>query len=310
MSAQNPVLPTVAARAVWQRDKPLSKSEAARPHLHPGEAAHNVERMQSFSELVSPRLDLGDAIIGMRDLQSSGRLYEIEPIPSEAADQQHILKTHESIVEAICELMPERRMDPMDHAVFSFTTKPQSGAILEACARLPEYPRREETAIRITGSERCMRIFRTHRLKEECFRDDQQAPWRARKRRLRLCVWRRTQPGESHNPTDNLKYVTERVENGPGTSQVAAKETVRSGSLRLADPVVCAEPQWAISRRGIRNWPVPTSPASALQGAAPEINAGRHLVVYKKTVQVHHGRRANADTGDRPPNRGACARQR
>ena len=70
MSTQNPVLPNVVARAVWQRDKPLLKSEATRPNLHPGEPAQNVERMRSFSELVSPRLDLGDDIIGMRDLQS------------------------------------------------------------------------------------------------------------------------------------------------------------------------------------------------------------------------------------------------
>ena len=112
MSANNPVFSNIAARAAWQRDTPLLKSEASRPHLHPGAPAHNVEQMQSFSELVSPRLDLGDNIIGLRDLQSSGRLYEIEPIPSEAAEQQHILKAHESIVEALCELMPERRMDP------------------------------------------------------------------------------------------------------------------------------------------------------------------------------------------------------
>ena len=82
MSTQNPSIPTTAVRAVWQRDKPLLKSEATHPYLHPGDQAKNVERMQSFSELISPRLDLGDNIIGMRDLQSSGRLYEVTPIPA------------------------------------------------------------------------------------------------------------------------------------------------------------------------------------------------------------------------------------
>ena len=77
MSTHNPTIPSTAVRAVWQRDKPLLKSEATRPYLHPGDQAQNVERMQSFSELISPRLDLGGNIIGMRDLQSSGRLYEI-----------------------------------------------------------------------------------------------------------------------------------------------------------------------------------------------------------------------------------------
>ena len=48
MSTHNPTIPSTAVRAVWQRDKPLLKSEATRPYLHPGDQAQNVERMQSF----------------------------------------------------------------------------------------------------------------------------------------------------------------------------------------------------------------------------------------------------------------------
>ena len=267
MSTQNPVLPTVAARAVWQRDKPLSKSEAARPHLHPGEAAHNVERMQSFSELVSPRLDLGDDIIGMRDLQSSGRLYEIQPIPSEAANQQHILKTHESIVEAICELMPERRMDPWIMQFFIYD-EPH----LEHFSKcVHDY--RNTHGEKNSYSDNWLKTLYAHlsdaSAERGMFGDDQQAPWRARKRRLRLCVWRRTQPGESHNPTDNLKYVTERVET------VLAQARLRLKKLSATDLYEWLTQWFAPNHSGdIPPWNPHLASAdiarSALQGEAPE----------------------------------------
>ena len=215
--------------------------------------------MQSFSELVSPRLDLGDDIIGMRDLQSNGRLYEIEPIPSEAADQQHILKTHESIVEAICELMPERRMDPWIMQFFIY----DEPHLAHFSKRVHDY--RNTHGEKNSYSDNWLRTLYAHlsdaSAERGMFRDDQQAPWRARKRRLRLCVWRRTQPGESHNPTDNLKYVTERVETVLAQARLRLTKLSADGSLRMADSVVCAKPQWRYHRRGIRSWPAPTSPA-------------------------------------------------
>ena len=210
MSTHNPTIPATAVRAVWQRDKPLLKSEATRPYLHPGDQAQNVERMQSFSELISPRLDLGDNIIGMRDLQSSGRLYEITPIPSEAADQQHILKTHESIVEALCELMPERRTDPWILQFFIY----DEPHLEHFSKRVHDY--RMTHGEKNRYSDNWLRTLDAHlsdaSAEKGMFRKNQQTPWRARKRHHRLCVWRRTQPGESHNPTDNLKFVTERLE--------------------------------------------------------------------------------------------------
>ena len=210
MSTQNPSIPTTAVRAVWQRDKPLLKSEATHPYLHPGDQAKNVERMQSFSELISPRLDLGDNIIGMRDLQSSGRLYEVTPIPSEATDQQHVLKTHESIVEALCELMPERRMDPWIVQFFIY----DEPHLEHFSKRVHDY--RMTHGEKNSYSDNWLRTLDAHlsdaSAEKGMFRKHQQTPWRARKRHHRLCVWRRTQPGESHNPTDNLKFVTERLE--------------------------------------------------------------------------------------------------
>ena len=267
MSTQNPALSNVAARAVWQRDKPLLKSEASRPHLHPGAPAQNVERMQSFSELVSPRLDLGDNIIGMRDLQSSGRLYEIEPIPSEAADQQHILKTHESIVEALCELMPERRMDPWIMQFFIYDDLDLQH--FSKCVH--DY--RTINGEKNSYSDNWLRTLYAHlsdaSAERGMFREHQQTPWRARKRRLRLCVWRRTQPGESRNPTDNLKFVTERVET------VLAQARVRLKKLSAADLYDWLTQWFAPNHSGdVPPWNPELASSdiarSALQGAAPE----------------------------------------
>ena len=267
MSTQNPSIPTTAVRAVWQRDKPLLKSEATHPYLHPGDQAKNVERMQSFSELISPRLDLGDNIIGMRDLQSSGRLYEVTPIPSEATDQQHVLKTHESIVEALCELMPERRMDPWIVQFFIY----DEPHLEHFSKRVHDY--RMTHGEKNSYSDNWLRTLDAHlsdaSAEKGMFRKHQQAPWRARKRHHRLCVWRRTQPGESHNPTDNLKFVTERLETV--LSQARLRLTALSGtdlynwmsqwfSPTLSGDIPPWHPELASS----------DLTRSALQGVAPE----------------------------------------
>ena len=72
-------------RVLWERREPLRKSEAQRPQIHPDQdAEQSVLEMQSFSELLSPKLDLGSGVIGLRDLQSTGMAFEMTPLASEA----------------------------------------------------------------------------------------------------------------------------------------------------------------------------------------------------------------------------------
>ena len=72
-------------RVLWERREPLRRSEAQRPQIHPDpHTEKSVLEMQSFSELLSPKLDLGSGVIGLRDLQSTGMAFELTPLASEA----------------------------------------------------------------------------------------------------------------------------------------------------------------------------------------------------------------------------------
>ena len=100
-------------RVLWERREPLRRSEAQRPQIHPDQHAEkSVLEMQSFSELLSPKLDLGSGVIGLRDLQSTGMAFELTPLASEARDRKQVESIHEKIVLALCNIFPQRRQNP------------------------------------------------------------------------------------------------------------------------------------------------------------------------------------------------------
>ena len=65
-----------------------------------------------FRKLLSPKLDLGKGVIGLRDLQSTGMAFEMTPLASEARDRKQVESIHEKIVLALCNIFPQRRQNP------------------------------------------------------------------------------------------------------------------------------------------------------------------------------------------------------
>lgn len=207
----------MGAGALWTRDKPLLRREAQMPHIHPDpKSEKQVREMRPFSQLLNPRLDLGDDKIGFRDLNSAGRLYEIVPIPSEAGDPEYLEKTQSKIAAALSDLIPERRVDPWILQTFVYD-EPDLGDFEQEIARYAaEHGKQDQF------TECWLRHLSDHlddtSAANGLFRNEQgrtstaAKPFHSRRRRHRLCIWRRSAPGESHNPTDNLDYVSERLE--------------------------------------------------------------------------------------------------
>ena len=215
-------------RVLWERREPLRRSEAQRPQIHPDQHAEkSVLEMQSFSELLSPKLDLGSGVIGLRDLQSTGMAFELTPLASEARDRKQVESIHEKIVLALCNIFPQRRQNPWLAQVFVYDEPTLAGMSEDIAA----YAAAHGTADRYTQNWRETMDAHLSDAASDTgfFRTDTQTPWRAKRRRLRLCVWRRQNPGETDDPTDNLEHIADRL------TGMLAHANVRVSPLEASD---------------------------------------------------------------------------
>ena len=197
--------------ALWERKRPLLRSEQQRAQIHPDpDVERSLGQMRPFHQLINPRFELGEDLIGLRDLNSSGCLYEITPLASEASDPDYLLSTQDAITASLTDLIPERSFDPWIVGVYVYD-EPHLGQVLEEITAYADKhaPSDEYTSHWLTQVEAHLRDIASE---GGMFRGDGEEPWRARRRHHRLCVWRRRQPGEQTNPTDNLDYVCQRIE--------------------------------------------------------------------------------------------------
>ncbi len=197
--------------ALWDRKRPLLRSEQQRPHIHPDpEAERGLIQMRPFVQLINPRFDLGNDLIGFRDLNSTGRLYEIVPLPSEVSDPEYLMKIQDELSATLTGLIPERRTDPWIVSVYVYD-EPHLGRLLEEITAYADRhaPADDYTAHWLSQVDSHLRDIASE---GGMFRAENEEPWRAHRRHHRLCVWRRRQPGEPDDPTDNLDYVCQRIE--------------------------------------------------------------------------------------------------
>ena len=265
-------LPAAPSRVSWNRRKPLLRRESRRPQVHPDPALQRkLEDMQSFSELLPPRLDLGVGRIGFRDLNSTGVAYEIVPLPSEAKPQNQLEQMHEKAVQAMTSTFPDREHDPWIAQFFVY----DDNSTYDLSLQLADYAAAHGTHEEYT--EHWMREMNQHMsdVSQGIFRDDSGRTWRIRQRRLRLCIYRRIQPGENIQAAERLNAVLERM--------ISA---LQQADLQLMPLDVSAVFRWLhwwfadpqqIQGDSLPEWEPQLASAdlsrTALQGAAPETTA-------------------------------------
>lgn len=192
----------------WTSDTALRHSEARRPILHPDPAVERqVMARRSFSELLPPRFDLPGGYIGMRDLNSSGAFFEITPLPSEAKPTDALETQHEKLCHALTSVFPERPADEWVAQIFLYD-EPLTTAALPSIRQYAAQHGLEDTY-----TDQWLQALSEHLGDTEkgLFRYSQESNWQARERRIRLCVWRRSPPGETPDPTDNIEHVTQKL---------------------------------------------------------------------------------------------------
>ncbi len=193
-------------RVEWDgRDcTPLTVSEYLEPLLHPDpEYRKVVKNTLSFSDLLAPRVDLGNGNIGLQDLTSVGRMFEVTCGNLEAKNEATLLRMQEKVQLALSDTFPQHHSQPW--LTQWFVQDDSDGLTRLVSSRLAEHTEKTLQKSRYT-----QHWFRTI---EEHFRDltrpgglyrqgaANAIGWRGKLRRIRLCIWRKSNPKQSDDDT-------------------------------------------------------------------------------------------------------------
>ena len=193
---------------LWERDVPLRRSEAGRPQIHPNAALERqVLGSRSFSELLQPRFDLPAGYIGLRDMHSTGAFFEMSPVPSEARPAEALHAQHEKLCHALTSVFPERAEGEWVVQIFLHDEPLTANAL----PKIRQFAARHGTDDEYTGQWLQTLAEHLGDTEKGIFSDSPDSKWQARERRIRLCVWRRSRPGEPPDPTDNIEHVSRKL---------------------------------------------------------------------------------------------------
>ncbi len=186
-------------RVEWDgRDcAPLTVEEYLEPQLHPDPKFRKVVRnTHSFADLLAPRIDLGNGMIGLQDLMSIGRMFDVVCGNTEARSDASLIRMQERVHQAIAKGFPENSFRPW---IMQWFVQDDSDGLTRMIAeRLTQYTQDSLLGSRYTGH-----WFRTM---EEHFSDltrpgglypygaSNAISWRGKSRRIRLCIWRKSFP--------------------------------------------------------------------------------------------------------------------
>ncbi len=175
---------------------PLTVEEYLEPQLQPDpERRKIVTNTRSFADLLAPRIDLGNGNIGLYDLTSVGRMFDVTCSHSEARSEQTLTHMQAQVHQAVARSFPERLSRPWIMQWFIQDISDELTRIVTA--RLADYI---DSPLRDSRYTRNWCNFVTEHFRD-LTRPDGLYPthstntvWRGKLRQIRLCIWRKVTP--------------------------------------------------------------------------------------------------------------------
>ncbi|MDE0310033.1 MAG: conjugative transfer ATPase [Acidiferrobacterales bacterium] len=208
----------------WNGDgcKPLTVSEYLEPQLHPDkEYRAIVKSTRSFSDLLAPRIDLQNGLIGLADLNSTGRLFEVVCSSTEARSPEDIELLHKKVTEAISNSISELSNGPW--IAQWFVQDENDSIVRELTRQVIRYTHKSirETEYTTDWFRRIGEHLKDMTEKGGLFRDLGLVgkQWRGRNRRIRLCIWRNL-PASNSTGDETIDQVCEQLESALAQAEV------------------------------------------------------------------------------------------
>jgi len=181
-------------RSVWDGDncEPLTVKEYLEPQLHPDSHYRNiVKNTRSFVDLLAPRIDLGNHTIGLQDLTSTGRLFDVTCANTDALSKETLCSIDEKVCQAVTQSLPQSANFPW---VMQWFVEDDVDSVRNSLIdRFSEYSGYEirDSAFTEHWFDTMRDHFQDLTDNAGLFSDSNAAGgrWRGKNRRVRLCVW-------------------------------------------------------------------------------------------------------------------------
>ncbi len=183
------------AKIQWEEEgcEPLTVEQYLEPQLHPDPKYKNIVKNGcSFTDLLAPRLDLGDGRIALQDLTSIGRLFSIRTCSTEGRNDETVQGMHHRITHALAQVLPQHATNPW--IVQLYVQDEKDTLIKEFIDQIKRYA--TPSARGSEYSQHWFQILVDHFedvSRENGLFSDPNAGgqrWRGKFRETRLCIWR------------------------------------------------------------------------------------------------------------------------
>ena len=201
---------------------PLTVEDYLEPQLHPDPRYQKiVKHTRSFSDLLAPRVDLGNGNIGLQDLTSVGRLFEVVCGNIEARSETTIARLQERVHQTMTTCFPERFSNPW---IIQWFLQDVSDGLTHSIVNKMQRHCREP----LRNSRYTQHWIRTM---AEHFEDLTQpgglfadgrsevAGWVGKKRAIRLCVWRTSDP-QPNADDQEIEHLCEQLQRSLSEAEV------------------------------------------------------------------------------------------
>ena len=204
---------------------PLTIEEYLEPQLHPDPNFRKVvKNTHSFADLLAPRLDLGNGNIGLQDLTSVGRMFEVSCGSTEAKSDEVLSRIQERVHQAIASSFPENYGNPW--ITQWFVQDDVNGLTRTLSKRLENYT--DSSLLESRYTQHWFRIINEH------FGDltrtgglypygtTKSISWRGKSRRVRLCIWRQDTQ-QQYFGDDEIEQLCSKLQHSLAESEIVLK---------------------------------------------------------------------------------------
>ena len=168
---------------------PLRRARMAQPLLADKECLREARSAESFAELLFPKCVLDGDVILMKDLCSTGRLFDLVPAQTEGRPEALLQDLHQRLLPLLRNVFPQNEHAPWV-AQFFIQDQPR---LADCFAVIEHYALQHSPDAAYT--RHWLNEVRTH-FQDVCrpegvfFDPASQMIWKGRSRQVRLCVWR------------------------------------------------------------------------------------------------------------------------
>lgn len=202
--------------------EPITVEEYMEPQLHPDSNYRKlVKDTRSFTDLLAPRIDLNNNTIGLQDLTSTGKMFDVVCGSTEARSTEVINNMNDRVCQAIGRGVPELATGPW--IIQWFIQDDSDNGFRTLSHQISTYAKQ---SIRESAySKDWLRTLESHfhemTKADGLFSDSSSigGRWRGKNRRIRLCIWRKN-PTQRQSDDGNIEQVCTQLINALGQADV------------------------------------------------------------------------------------------